>query len=147
MEVPDIDWINLAIQVANQSSCSKSSRGVVIANATGTLVAVASNSPPYPFQCTGSDKCKLNCRNVAIHAEERALLRAGDRANGGTLVHIKTVDGKPVMSGGPSCIQCSRLIVEARLSEVWLFSYGAKWRKWTAEQFHKDTMANHGIET
>lgn len=143
---PDLDWINLAIQAANQSSCSKSRRGVVIASPEGVLVALASNSPPHPFQCTGSDRCKQNCRNVAIHAEERALLRAGARANGGELIHIKTVDGKPVMSGPPSCLQCSRLIVEARIAKVWLFSHGEAWRSWTAERFHEDTMANHGIE-
>lgn len=148
---------------------------------------------------------------ICEHAEARAIRQAmiGDRFEClrplSDLVHVKVVhgplaDGKLVAGGGPSCVQCSRLIVDVGfIAGVWLheatpeewcphvdlprtectFCQGvdcianggkceasdsgpcphdvlerhgemptvdARWRRYTAADFHRVTLRNLGIE-
>jgi hypothetical protein len=68
------------------------------------------------------------------------------------LLHVKVIDGAVVPGGGPSCWQCSRLVVEARLRGVWLYEYPpgdltghdlrevvGVWRFYDALNFHRIT--------
>ncbi len=81
------------------------------------------NGQPLPFTCSGSEHCKRDCGKLCLHAEERAIRAAGalDDVADLELVHVKVVNGNVVPGGGPSCWQCSRLVVEVKLRGVWLF--------------------------
>lgn len=126
---------------AIQSPCSKSKRGVVLFNEERVWQFVQSrelfagfdpresfigargfNGPPSGFVCGDSALCRDNCGRVCMHAEQRAILQhvANDEINM-DLVHLKVIDGVVVAGGPPSCLECSRLVVEVGLRGVWLF--------------------------
>lgn len=149
-----------AIYAATQSTCAKSKRGVAIfefGNVRFQEVVMANNSPPKPFICTGTEKCKESCGKVAIHAEERAIMRSlRKHANNSyddfawqsdekDMVHIKVIDGKPVASTRPSCWMCSRKLVEAKMRYMFMVtdfddSGGPVFTGWTVEEFHEETL-------
>lgn len=155
MSAPPQRFVELAITEAAcrpaRLSCAKSNRGVVIFDSApigcnAYVLAVAGNGPPPPFRCAGDDACQAACNRVAIHAEERAIMRTRCDPRGAELVHVKAVDGELVASGPPSCWQCSRMIVEAQLSRVWL--YGVEgWSSWSAGEFHRATLRHCGLPT
>lgn len=117
--------------------------------------AQAHNGPPAPYKCDGSFECRMDCPKICIHAEQRAILAVIGltELTHLELVHVKVVDGRVVPGGGPSCWQCSRLVVEVGLKGVWLYeecvssgvgqstTFGA-WRFYTAEEFHEATAAH-----
>lgn len=120
--------IERAREEALRSPCAKSNRGVVIFQPRSLigprLHGAGFNGPPEPFTCDGSDACRRDCNKVAVHAERRALdedlmIELTDLSL--ELVHVKVVNGAVVPGGPPSCWQCSRDIVEAKLAGVWLF--------------------------
>ena len=135
--------IEAARLAAMKSPCAKSKRGAalfnreladrvfrVIADApfdTGLIAAVGFNGQPLPFSCSGSDLCRRDCGKLCLHAEERAIRAAGalDDVADLELVHVKVVADQVVADGGPSCWQCSRLVVEVKLRGVWLFEHAA----------------------
>ena len=156
--------IDAAIAVANRGPCAKSKRGVVayrvqpanpFARAgdcddkpSAYVVARGHNAPPRGFACDGSDACKAACAKVCIHAEQAVLAsdffgeRFGPPAY---LVHVKTVDGLLVPSGGPSCWQCSRQIVDdARVAGIWLYHVDG-WRFYESAEFHELTLRECGL--
>lgn len=55
------------------------------------------------------------------------------------MLHIKTVDGAAVPSAGPSCLECSKLILEAGVAEMWLF-LETGWTRYSAREFHTATL-------
>ena len=62
------------------------------------------------------------------------------------LVHVKVVDGKLATSPkGPSCDQCSKLIVEAGIHTVWLYTTEGAWSSWDGSGFHQRTLRNLGL--
>lgn len=86
------------------------------------------------------------------------------------IVHIKVdQQGRACASDRPSCWQCSGAILDAKLSGVWLYekvpespevweavhafiaehkmvpNWPARWRRYTAEDFHARTLGNTGI--
>ena len=118
--------VSLAVEAARLSPC-RSKRGVVIFD--DLWISSGFNHQPLPFTCDGSPECKANCGKTAIHAEQAAILRAaGDfvglgankRLVGAQILHIKVVDGQPVPSAGPSCMECSKLILQAGMVGMWL---------------------------
>lgn len=178
MDAPP-DWIiDVARETALASPCLKSRRGVVlfspsleerrVANGIklgraveGTIIASRGfNGPPgcefrNTFYCTGTAGCRLDCAKLCIHAEDRAIRAAGalDDVRDLELVHVKVVDGQVVAGGGPSCWQCSRLVVDVGLRGVWLYELPAgnltghdlrevvgTWRFYTADEFHRETL-------
>lgn len=93
-----------------------------------------------------------------MHAEARAIRAASIRIQRGRapdtveLVHAKIgIDDRLVAGDGPSCWQCSKEILDAGISAVWLFEYDAdhpaaavitgkgRWRRYTALEFHAAT--------
>ena len=177
--------ISAACGAAMMSPCRKSKRGAVIfkrSHAAGqnTLFATSYNSPPWPYECDGSEGCRSGCREIAVHAEQRALLDSGigdvpwrERPDL-ELVHVKVVkpagcetkcDHDPIShlvpSGPPSCAQCSKLILEARIGCVWLFEpvgvYAASepvpvdwdrtgvWSRYDSASFHRISLRNNNL--
>jgi hypothetical protein len=137
--------ISAAIGAANDGSCGKSRRGVIAYRKFPYphIVARGHNAPPRGFACDGSDACKAACPKVCIHAEQAVLMqeffgpRFGEPAY---LVHVKTVDGELEVSGGPSCWQCSRMILaDTRIAGIWLF-HEPGWRLYEPDEFHRLTL-------
>jgi hypothetical protein len=150
MSVPPRIAIDSAIAAANEGSCGKSRRGVSAYREAGYpyVVARGHNAPPPGFACDGSDACKAACAKVCIHAEQAVLDQEffGPRfAEPVYLVHVKTVDGELVTSGGPSCWQCSRAIVaDPRIAGIWLF-HETGWRLYEPAEFHALTLLACGL--
>lgn len=134
--------IDLAVQVSGLSPC-QSKRGVVIFSC-GHVVSHGYNYKPRGFECDGTANCKATCRREAVHAEQSAILAAGNRAHGSEMLHIKTVDGKIVESGGPSCVECSKLARAAGIAWVWLY-HADGWRRYSGEEFHRLSIAASGL--
>jgi deoxycytidylate deaminase len=135
-----------AIGAARGSTCAKDQRGAAVWHHNYGHMVAASNGPPTPFVCDGSSQCAKACGKLAVHAEERALL-AYMRGAGGMAVHdmqvlhIRVVGGEPVTSGTPSCITCSRTMLEAGVSWVWLW-HDAGWTGYSAADFHAASLAH-----
>jgi deoxycytidylate deaminase len=134
-DVPPQHLVELAMQVSGWSPC-RSKRGSVIFDRDGNVIAHGHNYKPQGFECDGSAACKATCRVEAIHAEQRALLDAGSRARGAEMLHVKTVNGALVASGGPSCVQCSKLGMAAGVTAMWLH-HETGWRRYDTSEWHR----------
>lgn len=139
--------VEAARKAALRSHCRKSRRGVAIWNKDG-LVSVGWNHQPDPFRCDGSEGCRVHCNKLCIHAEAYALLQAGPGARGAQMLHVRiSEDGSVVEGGPPSCWQCSRLILGANISAMWLLETGQDWIRYSPQDFHQSTLLNVGIRT
>lgn len=193
MRPPDFA-ICAAVEAGARSPCAKSKRGAVVFGGSGVVYGVGRNAQPAPFTCTGDARCRAACGKLCEHAEQVAIRAAlakwsaqghvtATTLEGAQLVHAKVVDGQLVAGGGPSCWQCSRLVLAVRLAAVWLYEFppaptecrcggefsrvhnesrgcpvhnefarqmydraNATWRRYTAEDFHRATLAACGIE-
>ncbi len=131
-----------AVRESLRSPC-RSKRGVVIFDET-SIICAGYNHQPSPFICDGSARCKSTCGKTAVHAEQDAILRIQrGLIPGMQMLHVKTVDGILVQSGPPSCMECSKLILESGIAHMWL--YDGLWVRYTAVEFHELTINNHGI--
>lgn len=155
--------VQAAVAAARTSPCAKSRRGVAIIDREwegGRVVASASNGPPAPLACTSDAACRAACRRVAVHAEQRALLWALDRSRARPrapvfeVVHAKVNEaGELVPSDGPSCVDCSKLMLAAGVRRVYLYQERADgpaqeppvWRGYEALEFHELTLAALGL--
>lgn len=135
---PPSHVIDLAVEVSGWSPC-RSKRGVVIFS-EGDVISHGYNYKPRGFDCDGSDTCKATCRREAVHAEQQALLSAGNRARASQMLHVKTVGGKLVPSGGPSCVECSKLARAAGIAWFWLY-HDTGWRRYEMAEFHVLSIA------
>ena len=135
-----------AAAVAVRSPCAKSKRGVLVFRSDGTILGRGCNAQPAPFNCDGSDACMASCAKLCEHAEQAALRDAGRIHPQAAvhLLHVKVVRGVAVPSGPPSCWQCSRAILAAGVSTVWLLHEGGV-RGYDAEDFHVQTLAHAGL--
>lgn len=98
----------------------------------------------FALRCDGSDACKCVCRKTAVHAEQMAILQA-ENVHDAQMLHVKTVNGDPVVSGAPSCLECSKLILEAGIKFMWLWEPRGLVR-YSAEKFHEETLRFHGMK-
>jgi hypothetical protein len=137
LDAPPPEIVNAAIAASLQSPC-RSQRGVVIFHGY-RVIASGWNAPPAPLQCDRSDACRANCSRAAIHAEQRCLLDTGRDARGHDMLHVKTVDGALVASGGPSCLECSKLALAAGIAGFWLF-HESGWIRYDILDFHQRTI-------
>jgi len=127
--------VDFAIEASLLSPC-QSKRGVAIFNGDD-LVSTGFNHKPRGFFCDGSNECKSMCSRDAVHAEQAAIIGIpGPKTRGAEMLHVKTVDGNLVESMGPSCLQCSKLIIEAGITAMWLF-HAAGWKRYAAGIFHR----------
>jgi hypothetical protein len=63
-----------------------------------------------------------------------SLGRRWNAAIGG--LHVKTVNGELVPSGGPSCVQCSKLALVCGIAGFWLY-HEEGWRRYPMQEFHQ----------
>lgn len=139
-----IDPLHIAVRAAIDASLKSpclSKRGVAIWR-DGAVISTGYNHQPSGFCCTADAACKANCGETAIHAEEAAILSADVSLYGAEMLHVKTENGVLVPSGPPSCLRCSRLIVETRLSGMWLF-HESGWHCYDAAEFHHKSLGHH----
>lgn len=130
MITPPVHVIAAAVQAATHSPCQKSKRGAAIFEPwSGRVIGIGNNHLPIDH-CTGSDRCRATCGRRCIYAEEvavraalhcRRVIEFSLVAAPVELVHAKVVDGQLVGSGGPSCWQCSKLLVEVQVAGIWLY--------------------------
>lgn len=123
--------ITFAEGIARRSPCAKSKRGVVLYHPSyPDPFGWGHNGQPKPLACTGTEACRASCRMICCHAEERAvrdvLRRDRGRSGLGThleLVHVKVDSTGALVGGGPpSCVQCSRTILDVGwIARVWLY--------------------------
>lgn len=139
-----------AVEAARFSPCAKSQRGVVIWRPGFPLMStcrVGFNHPPEPFKCDGSQLCRESCNKLCVHAEQAALLQfaaEGLSTDGCHMLHVKVVQGEPVVSGPPSCWQCSRMLLSARLEAMWLL-HEEGLRRYSPQEFHRLTLLSCGL--
>ena len=173
---------------AARSPCQKSKRGASVYRMLTDLVAVDGeraerveqtyadgyNGPPwiwdgddpdFELACDGSEACRKSCGKRCVHAEQRALLALiptlSDYSSALRMVHVELgPDGRVMAGKGPSCIDCSKLILDSGIGGIWLYetapgvwfkddkraeSPPGIWRYYTARAFHEATMTNLGI--
>ena len=141
MKLNEHTGLERAIVASGNSPC-RSKRGIAIWN-HGRLVAIGWNDQPRGFVCDGSDRCKATCGKTAVHAEQMGLVMCnGSQLIGADLLHVKTVGGKPVASGPPSCLECSKLIAFSGIANVWLLRDDGL-KRYTAAEFHRLTLEHH----
>lgn len=142
--------LDSAIEIARNSKCAKSRRGVAIFDPnTGLVYGVGSNAPPRPFRCDGSDACRAACGKVAVHAEESAIVGAirshgSHSVEGLHLVHVKVVNGEAFPSGSPSCAECSKMVLAWGIAVVWLLHEDGL-RPYEAADFHARSLRTNGL--
>lgn len=135
MIAPPSFVVDEAVRMANASPCAKSKRGVVIWRAN--ILAAGYNAQPAPFRCDGSQRCKDACGELCEHAERAALRGLVDIGFDLEMLHVKTVDGLLVPSGGPSCPACSNAILsDGRIAGMWLYHVDG-WRRYDVQTFHE----------
>lgn len=127
------NMIEQAVCQARLSTCAKSRRGAVVFDREFVVQGWGHNGPPErsndyvpdTFRCRNSDLCRASCSKVAVHAEVRAL-RTVEYCFGTSsldLLHAKVDEcGELVAGGPPSCVLCSKEILDYGIIEyVWLF--------------------------
>lgn len=143
MNFTEHDALAAAIEIAKVSPCAKSNRGVVIFHRRDGILASGHNHPPSPFRCDGSGDCREFCNQLCVHAELAALhdLRFNlvSRVRDLEMLHVKVINGVAVPSGPPSCWQCSREILAARVCTMWLL-HDEGLRSYSSEEFHEKTL-------
>jgi hypothetical protein len=148
MKTPPQSIIDAAVQVANESPCAKSQRGVVVWSSVGEplVYSVGCNAQPKPLACDGSDACRAACGRLCEHAEAAALRTlAAPRGFFLDMLHVKTVRGELVPSGPPSCPDCSKAtLVDGRISGMWLYQLDG-WHRYTALDFHTLSLASNNL--
>ena len=145
----DENWaLNIAVEASIKSPC-QSKRGVVMWSRKLGIISTGFNAPPKISDCDGSDLCKSRCSKTAIHAEQMAILNVGSSfvdTDDIEMLHVKTVNGKPVFSDRPSCYECSKLILGCKfIKYMWLYRKDG-FTKYTAEDFHEQTLTNCGLK-
>lgn len=114
---PTIDeyYMNLAGGVASRSTCVRRQVGCLITDADGRLLASGYNGVPRGIEhctdvpCEGaSDEAGNTSRCLAIHAEDNALMQAGDRLNQAWTLYSTTLP----------CFQCAKKILNTGITRV-----------------------------
>lgn len=167
MNQPPKDVVDNAIHEARRSPCAKRKVGaaVFLVGDTATY-GLGYNGPSGGRICDGSASCRASCRDRCVHAETRALHEFMDGSHGAPfdIVHVKldAAGDLEACTDGPSCVRCSALILDVGIVGVWLYEeieraaglvtperVGnapiARWRRYTAEDFHSATCRNLGV--
>ena len=123
------ECLERAIEIARNSSCLKSQRGVVIARKR-IIIGTGYNTPPEGYNCETCLREEVGkiyvhtepCR--ATHAERKAIMDAwknGVNPKGSVMYHIKVKNGLAIASGQPSCTMCAKDILDAKIEEFVLW--------------------------
>lgn len=159
---PPTNVIERARQAAMASPCGHSKRGSVVYRHEypmfGRVFGVGWNHPPAPMICDNSVVCHVDCSVLCVHAEDAALLEGVPKAaevciepEQLSIVHVKVIDGVIVPGGAPSCVYCSKQILEVRIGVVWLYELSehplavrGRWKPYNALEFHQASLRNTG---
>ena len=134
-----------AVRMGAQSPCAKSKRGVAVWRPDLFDILCANhNHPPKGFSCDGSDACRENCREVCVHAEVATIIDAKSGLHGFHMLHVKVVDSEAVPSGPPSCVKCSKAILQAGIDTMWLLHEDGL-RGYPADEFHELSLRHQGL--
>ena len=121
---------------AKWSSCEKSKRGVIIVQ-DRLIIGEGFNHPPKGYTCEPS-VCKTICASYCVHAEHAAIIDAlqkGNTVEGSRLYHAKVKEGSIKTVDGPSCVSCSKIILDAGIKEVVLQLHEG-YALYNAREFH-----------
>jgi len=118
------EYMKIAAEYAKKSTCKKSQRGAIIVK-DGEIIGKGYNKVTLKELCDPCirEKIKDNSRAElcsAIHAEQMAIIDALKKSkslNGSRIYHIKVKNGEMKYSEDVSCTVCSRIILEAGISE------------------------------
>lgn len=126
-------WLNRAREAALLSKCLRSRCGAVIVTPDGRWWKTRGTNGPAggePARCPAGDPC-------CVHAEQRAIVAAGDEDLAGTRLYFARVDaeGKIAPSSDPSCTVCSRLALDAGIAE-WCLQHPEGIRVYTAQEYN-----------
>jgi len=113
------DIVDYAVCAAMESPC-QSKRGVVVWDNNLRWISDGWNHQPSPFKCDGSSRCRETCGKTAVHAEQSAIVSADECLGECHMLHVKARDWKPCASLAPSCLECSKLILESGISSMHL---------------------------
>lgn len=185
---PDARPPNFAIahaeSAAYMSPCRKSKRGVGFYLAMQELedgqelaretYVEGYNGPPwvwsvddsdYELACDGSESCRRDCSVRCVHAEARAIMDLPPYLSESParlrMVHVKIdhFTGRVVPGNGPSCVACSKIILDRGIGGIWLYEKGdgvwvdamgqltnaGAWRYYPALEFHEISLATSGV--
>lgn len=132
--------ITAAILAARQSPCAKSKRGVVLWDPNFSEGLYTGYNQPAIDTCQNNEQCRSRCSKICVHAEQMALLRATVPIDGWHMLHIKVDNcGQAVASGGPSCLECSKLVYTSGITTFWLLHEDG-WKAYPVEEFHRKTL-------
>ena len=118
-------YLDLAVEVALESSCYRSRCGSVIVK-DGEVIGEGFNSPPGNKTLDSCFKDKLDDdfksdKTCCVHAEQRAsidALRKGNDLEGSRLYFIRIDgDGDKIEAGKPYCTICSKMVLDVGISE------------------------------
>ncbi len=151
---PPPELVALAVANAHLSPCAKSMRGAVLFVSAGRTKMHASGwNKPALGECQKNDACRAACARHCVHAEQMALVtgaailtHAKGQSRNVEMIHAKAapLPGGLVSSGPPSCIECSKLMLLAGVTAVWLF-HEAGWKRYEMQAFHKATLETLGL--
>jgi len=125
-------------------------------------------TPPASGHCDGSKACRDSCGRRCVHAEFRAIdtiSTYGRRYSLTTdqmrMVHVKLDGaGKLIPNDGPSCVECSKHILDVGVGGIWLYQDSVwhtvldaqereaiepRWIYYDAERFHRETCVRLGV--
>lgn len=142
----DLNIINEMVEIGSKGSCCKSKRVSAIITKENYVIAI--NEPPIGFICKNNETCKKVCNQICVHAEENAIIKAFQKGldiKNASCLHLKIKNNEPVFSGPPSCIYCSRKLLQSGVKFMYLFHEDG-WKKYTTEEFHRETLKTLGIE-
>lgn len=122
-------WLEECVKQAAKSTCHRSKCGSVIVK-NGEVIGEGYNSPPGDEtleKCFKDDIPKhfKSDRTCCVHAEQRAILEAMKHDPTGSTIYFTRLDeeGRIRPSGRPYCTICSKLALDAGVSE-WVLLHG-----------------------
>ncbi len=107
-------YMKIAAEVARNSKCKKSQRGVIIVK-DNEIISKGYNKP-MKDDCCLRERIKDNSHVElcnAVHAEDMAIGysdNSKEQLKGARMYHIKLKNGEMMPSGKPSCTMCSKLV-------------------------------------
>ena len=119
-------WMQIAANVSRRSTCNRRQYGAVLVTEDNKIISTGYNgSQTDGNNCCDIRECERERLNVppgeryelcnAIHAEQNALLQAGDRAKGATL-YLWSSDKKYI----EPCKICKRMLKQAGVKTVYM---------------------------